>query len=90
MRDWKSHIISGSCRSVGPTGRPDTIFYLPEHFGGRNFSTHLDEEALSEFFDFSSYVIEDYNDEFETFAHMAIGDHSKPTNKDDAFQMYLK
>lgn len=90
LRDWNSHIISGSSRSVGPTGRPDTMFYLPEHFGGRNFSTHLDEEALSEFPDYSSYVIEDYNEEFETFAQMAIGDHSKPTNTDDAFQMYLK
>lgn len=66
------------------------MFYLPEHFGGRNFSTHLYEEALSEFPDYSSHVIEDYNEEFKTFAKMAIGDHSKPINTDDAFQMYLK
>ena len=90
LADWNSHIISGSSRSVGPTGRPDTMFYLPEHFEGTDFSIDLDEEALGEFPDYSSLDIKDYSEEFGVFAQEAIGDHSKPTNTDDALQMYLE
>lgn len=90
LSDWNSHIISGSSRSVGPTGRPDTMCYLPMHFGGEKFDRPTCEDDLADFNQFSSFEISDYSQEFDEFVNIAIGSHSKPTNPNNALLLYTQ
>lgn len=90
LSNWNTHIIAGSRRAISPSGRPDSMFYLPDHFGGFNHAFELDNEALNEFPNYAAIEIRDYSEEFEEFAHLALGYHPKPANAEEGLQLYLQ
>ena len=49
LSDWNTHIISGNSRSVGPCGRPDSMFFLSHFFNATDFSTDVSEDGVNQF-----------------------------------------
>ena len=36
MKDWNTHTIRRSRNEVSPSGRPDSIYFLPDNYGGQD------------------------------------------------------
>ena len=47
--DWNVHIISSS-RYQGPSGRPDTMCFLPHLYNRQNLGIEVDNEEIDEFY----------------------------------------
>ena len=88
LSDWNTHIISGNSRSVGPCGRPDSMFFLPHFFNATDFSTDVSEDDVNQFNCYSDFTIEDYSREFQEFADHFTGG-IKPKNVQGALRLYL-
>ena len=48
VEEWNEHVISKSTNS-GPSGRPDTMYFLPHLFDCRDYSIPLESDDINEF-----------------------------------------
>ena len=46
--EWNEHIISKSSNG-GPSGRPDTMYFLPHLFDCQDYSDPLEDDHIDEF-----------------------------------------
>lgn len=90
VEEWNEHIISKSING-GPSGRPDTMYFLPHLFGKEN---HLDEVEDADIDEFQAAVDDlprDFSLEFEEFANtvMAPNGMVMAENIRDGLNLYL-
>ena len=65
--DWNSHNISRSING-GPSGRPDTMFFLPQLYDSRSYLIAVEEEEVNEFNPVIEDTPADHSNEIEEFS----------------------
>lgn len=88
-QEWNQHLIFKS-KNGGPSGRPNTMYFLPHLHGGTNFLKDVDLDEVSEFSSISIRTVEDFSDEFGEFATtlMAQDGWNVPDNFEGCFNLY--
>ena len=69
--EWNEYIISKSSNG-GPSGRPDTMYFLPHPFGCQDYSDPLEDYDTDEFLPAVEGIPTDYSAEFGEFAELII------------------
>ena len=69
--EWNQHLISKSI-NCGPSGRPDSMFFLPHLFHAEDHLQQVEFEELEEIYSTLSDNPVDYTDEFQEFAHLVM------------------
>ena len=64
---WNEHIISKSSNG-GPSGRPDTMYFLPYLFDCQDCSDPLEDDNIDAFLPAVEEISPDYSAEFGEFA----------------------
>ena len=69
VEEWNEHIISKSSNG-GPSGRPDTIYFLPHLYDCQDYSDPLEDDDIDEFLPAAEEIPPDYSAEFGEFAEI--------------------
>ena len=87
--DWNSHIISKSING-GPSGRPDTMFFLPHLYDTRSYLIPIEEEEVDEFLPVLEDLPLDHSDEIEEFSNILMTQHEMeiPRNVTEALSLF--
>ena len=88
--DWNQHLISKS-KNDGPSGRPDTIFFLPHLFETQNYLQNVDSSEVNEFQPIISELPPDFSKEFQDFLEIIMSSNNleMPTNPSEALNLYF-
>ena len=65
--EWNEHILSKSSNG-GPSGRPDTMYFLPHLFDCQDYSDPLEDDDIDEFLPAIEEISSDYSAAFGEFA----------------------
>lgn len=90
VEEWNQHIISKSING-GPSGRPDTMFFLPHLFERENYLEQISDSDVDEFKPAVEDIPRDYSVEFEEFAQtmMETNNIVMASNLKDGLDLYL-
>ena len=90
IEEWNQHIISKSING-GPSGRPDTMFFLPHLYDCQNFLEPVEEGMISDFLPAVENLPLDYTPEFKEFAEtiMEEGGLEMPVNAMEGLNLFL-
>lgn len=90
QHDWNQHIISKS-RYGGPSGRPDTMYFLPHLHNSANCIKDVDLNEVEEFIDVTSREVKDFSAEFEEFATIVMTRDGliKPDDAEGCLNLYF-
>ena len=69
--EWNQHIISKSMNG-GPSGRPDTMFFLPQLYNAENHLENVDLEEVEILYPEVTYTPKDFSDDFKEFAEFNL------------------
>ena len=69
--EWNQHIISKSMNG-GPSGRPDTMFFLPQLYNAENHLENIDLEEVEILYPEVTYTPKDFSDDFKEFAEFNL------------------
>ena len=69
--EWNQHIISKSMNG-GPSGRPDTMFFLPHLYNAENHLENIDLEEVELIYPEVTYTPKDFSDDFKEFAEFNL------------------
>ena len=69
--EWNEHIISKSSNG-GPSGRPDTMYFMPHLFDCQDYSDPLEDDDIDEFLPAVEVIPPDYSAEFGEFAEITM------------------
>ena len=65
--EWNTHLIAKS-RNGGPSGRPNSMFYLHHLYGVDNLLKRVDLDEVEKFYPVVASDVRDFSEEFEEFA----------------------
>ena len=88
--EWNGHIISkGSNRA--PSGRPDTMYFLPHHTDCQDYSDPLGDDDIDEFWPAVEEIPPDYLAEFCKFAEIIMTNEGleMPVDLKSCLNLYL-
>ena len=87
---WNEHIISKSSNG-GPSGRPDTMYFLPHLFGCQDYSDPLQDDHIDEFLPAVEEIPPDYSAEFGEFAEFIMTNEGleMPVDVKSCLNLYL-
>lgn len=90
--EWNQHLISKSLNG-GPSGRPDTMFFLPHLYNAPNNLQNVDVNDVDEFYATITGIPMplDYSEEFQEFADtvMAIHNVQMSSNAETGLNLYM-
>ena len=69
--EWNQHIISKSMNG-GPSGRPDTTFFLPHLYNAENHLENIDLEEVELIYPEVTYTPNDFSDDFKELAEFNL------------------
>ena len=86
--EWNEHIISKSSNG-GPSGRPDTMYFLPHLFDCQDYP--LEDDDTDEFLLVAEEIPPDYSAEFGEFAKliMTIEELEMPVDVKSCLNLYF-
>ena len=89
-KEWNEHIMSKSS-NVGPSGRPDTMYFLPHLFDCQDYSDPLEDDHIDEFLPAVEEIPSDYSAEFGEFAELIITNEGleMPVDVKSCLNLYL-
>ena len=67
--EWNQHIISRSVNG-GPSGRPDTMYFLPHLYDAENYLENVDSTEIESIYQDVTSSPKDFSDEFKEFAEL--------------------
>ena len=67
----RSHIIS-RCDNGGPTGRPDTIYFLPHLYDAENYLENVDLAEIESIYQDVTSSPKDFSGKFKEFAEFQL------------------
>ena len=70
-KEWNEHIISKSS-SGGPSGRPDTMYFMPHLFDCQDYSDPLEDDDIHKFLPAVEEIPPDYSAELGEFAEITM------------------
>ena len=87
---WNEHVISKSSNG-GPSGRPDTMYFLPHLFDFWDCSDPLEDDDIDEFLPAVEEIPPDYSAEFGEFPEliMTIEGLEMPVDVKSCLNLYL-
>ena len=68
-QQWNLHMIRQSANELSPSGRPDTVFFIPEVFNSTSYLQEVDPLDLAVAKDVCCEIPQDAS--FETFSELA-------------------
>ena len=88
--EWNEHIISKSSNG-GPSGRPDTMYFLPHLFDCQDYSDPLEDDDIDEFLPAVEEIPPDYSAEFGEFAEFIMTNEGleMPVDVKSCLNLYL-
>lgn len=88
--EWNAHIISRS-RNGGPSGRPNTMYFLPHLYETQNYLQHVENDEYSDFSPIIEHEKRDYSVEFQEFAEYFMNEHemTAPSTPEEALNLYI-
>ena len=88
--EWNQHLISKS-RNSGPSGRPDSMFFLPHLFDAEDHLQDVDLDEVEEFYQSVTDMPRDFSEEFQEFAETVMSTHSisMSTDADSGLKLYM-
>ena len=69
--EWDQHIISRSING-GPSGRPDTMYFLPDLYDVENYLENVDLAEIESIQQDVTSSPKDFSDEFKEFAEFQL------------------
>ena len=88
--EWNEHVISKSSNR-GPSGRPDTMYFLPHLFDCQDYSDPLEDDDIDEFLPAVEEIPPDYSAEFGEFAEIIMTNKGleMPVDVKSCLNLYL-
>ena len=88
--EWNQHIISKSLGG-GPSGRHDTMYFLPHLYGCNNNIQNVPGDEIDDFYPVVEDFPPDVSEEFKQFAEEVMHNHNRvmSTNVHGSFDLYV-
>ena len=87
---WNEHVISKSING-GPSGRPDTMYFLPHLFNCQDYSDPLEDDDIDESLPPVEEISTDYSADFGEFAEITMTNEVRemPVNLKSCLNLHL-
>ena len=89
--EWNQHIISRSANG-GPSGRPDTIYFLPHLYDVEHYLENVDSSEIESIYQDVTSSPKDFSDESKEFAELQLQEMqnvSRPNNAVAGFNLFM-
>ena len=89
--EWNQRIILRSVNG-GPSGRPDTMYFLPHLYDAENYLENVDSTEIESIYQDVTSSPKDFSDEFKEFAELQLQEAQivrRPNNAVAGFNLFM-